>query len=82
MSMNCPPVSASPSVTPPVLPWMEWPLGTRVVVRYRLLDGLHDALGEIIEQAADHVIINTRCGHVRIEATTMVTGKRVPPRRW
>ncbi|MCD4556776.1 putative acetyltransferase [Schaalia sp. lx-100] len=63
----------------PSLPWMQWKPGTRVVVRYRLADGLHDALGEVRETAPDHVIIYTKRGLVRVEASTMVTGKTVPP---
>lgn len=81
---------SSPSVSPtrkprgknpqvPVLPWLEWSAGERVVVRYRLSDGLHDALGDVIESEIDHVTINTRRGVVRVESSTMVTGKRVPP---
>lgn len=66
-------------VTPPPLPWLQWSPGERVVVRFRLADGLHDALGTLIETAPDHVVIDTRRGQVRVEATTMVTGKKVPP---
>lgn len=64
------------------LPWMQWQVGERVVLRYRLEDGLHDALGDVLEVAADHVTVRTRRGDIRVEATTMVTGKRVPPARW
>jgi len=53
-----------------------------VVVRYRLDDGLHDALGDLLEVAVDHVTVRTRRGDVRVEATTMVTGKTVPPPAW
>lgn len=63
----------------PPLPWLEWTPGDRVVVRYRLDDGLHDALGYLVETDVDHVVVDTRRGRVRIEAITMVTGKRVPP---
>lgn len=68
--------------TPPPLPWMRWSAGQRVVVRYRLADGLHDALGDLVEVAPDHVLVRTRRGEVRVEATTMVTGKTVPPSPW
>jgi hypothetical protein len=53
-----------------------------VVVRYRLADGLHDALGELLETAPDHVSVRTRRGDVRVMAETMVTGKQVPPAPW
>lgn len=61
------------------LPWMRLELGSRVVVRYRLEDGLHDALGILLEKAPTHVVIDTRRGRVRVDARTMVTGKQVPP---
>ena len=60
---------------------MRWRPGERVVLRYRLDDGLHDALGTVVEAAIDHVSIETRRGLVRGEATTMVTGKSVPSPR-
>ena len=66
-------------LTPPPLPWLQWQKGERVVLRYRLDDGLHDALGNVVEVESDHVSIETRRGIVRVEARTMVTGKRVPP---
>ncbi len=75
------PSDDDPTAGPPALPWVAWAPGLRVVVRYRLADGLHDALGELIETAADHVIVRTRRGEVRVEAHTMVTGKEIPPAR-
>ena len=61
------------------LPWMSFAVGERIVIRYRLADGLHDALGEALEVAPTHVTVATRRGPVRVDAGTMVTGKRVPP---
>lgn len=69
--------AASPQA--PALPWLKWAPGERVVLRYRQPDGLHDALGTLVETAIDHVVIDTRRGPVRVEASTMVTGKKVPP---
>ncbi len=60
------------------LPWLQWTPGERVVLRYRLPDGLHDALGILMETTIDYVVIQTRRGPVRVEAATMVTGKKVP----
>ncbi len=65
--------------TSPPLPWLAWTPGERVVVRYRGEDGLYDALGDLLETAPDHVVIRTRKGDVRVDARTMVTGKKVPP---
>ena len=63
----------------PQLPWMSFVVGERIVIRYRLADGLHDALGEALEVAPTHVTVATRRGPVLVDARTMVTGKRVPP---
>ena len=63
----------------PQLPWMSFAVGERIVIRYRLAEGLHDALGEALEVAPTHVTVATRRGPVRVDARTMVTGKRVPP---
>jgi len=70
----------------PSSPEISWPeasrtysLSSRVVVRYRLDDGLHDALGILLEKAPTHVVIDTRRGRVKVDARTMVTGKQVPP---
>lgn len=72
--------------TPPTpqnlcLPWMEWKLGQRVVVRRREKDGLYDALGILLECTKDYVVIETRRGIVKVEAQKMVTGKVVGPGR-
>ena len=63
----------------PQLPWMSFAVGERIVIRDRLADGLHDAPGEALEVAPPHVTVATRRGPVRVDARTMVTGKRVPP---
>ena len=72
-------ISARPPRAIPQLPWMSFAVGERIVIRYRLADGLHDALGEALEVAPTHVTVATRRGPVRVDARTMVTGKRVPP---
>ena len=72
-------ISARPPRAIPPLPWMRFEVGERIVIRYRLADGLHDALGEALEVAPTHVTVATRRGPVRVDARTMVTGKRVPP---
>ncbi|WRS30265.1 hypothetical protein U6G28_00785 [Actinomycetaceae bacterium MB13-C1-2] len=68
-----------PETTPPPLPWMEWRIGDRVVVRYREPDGVHDALGTLLEREPGYVVIEARRGKVRVEANTMITGRRVTP---
>ena len=72
-------ISTRASGAIPQLPWMSFAVGERIVIRYRLADGLHDALGEALEVAPTHVTVATRRGPVRVDARTMVTGKRVPP---
>ncbi len=66
-----------PETTPPPLPWMKWAVGDRVVVRYREPDGVHDALGTLLEREPGYVVIEARRGKVRVEANTMITGRRV-----
>ena len=63
----------------PALPWMQFRVGERVVIRYRLADGLHDALREALAVAPTHVSVAPRRGVVRVDARTMVAGKRAPP---
>lgn len=64
---------------PPTPPWLQWNVGERVVVRFREHGQVTDALGELQEVALDHVTVLTRRGPVRVAATTMIVGKRVPP---
>lgn len=59
---------------------MAWKPGQRAVVRYRAPDGVHDALGTLLDVAPDHVTVQARRGIVRVEASTMIVGKLVPPR--
>ncbi len=59
------------------LPWMDWEPGDRVVVRYRADDGVHDALGTLVERSPHHVVVKARRGLVRVEALQMITGKLV-----
>ena len=72
----------SDAPTPPPLPWLSWNVGERVVVRFRENGGLRDALGTLLETAPSHVVIDTKRGPVRVEATTMVVGRKVlPPKK-
>lgn len=70
-------MSTSPSTPIPPLPWLVWVPGERVVVRYQADDGVHDALGELLETTPHYVVIRTRRGDVQVNAETMITGKRV-----
>lgn len=57
-----------------------WPIGTRVVVRRRLPDGLFsDVLGEVVSRDDVGLILATRTGQVAIPAGIIVTGKPIPP---
>ncbi len=60
--------------------WADWPVGTRVVIRYRRPEGgFADALGYIVEADDEAAVIDTRRGHVRVAASAAVVGKPVPP---
>lgn len=64
--------------TPAPLPWARWQPGQRVVVRYEDEDGsTRDALGLLVENAVDYVVIDARRGRVRVEASRMIVGKVV-----
>ena len=58
------------------------PVGTRLVVRYRLHGEAHgatDALGELVRVGAAECILRTRRGEVVIAIADIVAAKRVPP---
>lgn len=55
------------------------PLGTRVVVRYRIGDGLTDALGELSARDSHGCTIATRSGSVTIAYDDVQLAKAVPP---
>jgi hypothetical protein len=55
------------------------PLGTRVVVRYRIEHGLTDALGELVARSDGGCTVRTRRSDVRIPLNLVVAAKQVPP---
>jgi len=60
--------------------WASWPVGTRVVIRYRRPEGgFADALGDLISADDESAVVVTRRGPVRVAAADAVVGKPVPP---
>jgi hypothetical protein len=55
------------------------PPGTRVVVRYRIPEGLTDALGDLVGISAAECTVRTRQADVVIPLDLVVAAKRVPP---
>ena len=55
------------------------PLGTRVVVRYRIEGGLTDALGELVGKTGDECTVRTRHADVVIALALVAAAKEVPP---
>jgi hypothetical protein len=55
------------------------PLGTRVVVRYRIEGGLTDALGELVGKSDGECTVRTRRSDVVIALPLVVAAKEVPP---
>ncbi|WP_426996458.1 hypothetical protein [Pseudarthrobacter sp. N5] len=53
--------------------------GTRVVVRYRIDDGLTDALGYLVQTADGESTVRTRRSDVVIPLDLVVAAKEVPP---
>jgi hypothetical protein len=65
---------------PSATPWLDWPLGSRVVVRRRLPEGGYtDVLGELVYRSAEAVEVLNQYGTERIEAAEIAIGKVVPP---
>lgn len=54
------------------------PLGTRVVVRYRLEKGATDALGYLRDRTDADCSVDTRRGLVRVALADVVAAKPVP----
>ncbi|MFF0147368.1 hypothetical protein ATK36_2128 [Amycolatopsis sulphurea] len=57
----------------------ELPLGTRVVVRYRVEGGFTDALGPLRERDASTCTVETKRGLVVVPLDAVVAAKPVPP---
>jgi hypothetical protein len=55
------------------------PIGTRVVVRYRIPGGFTDALGDLVGMDARSCRVATRRGEASIELSEVVLAKPVPP---
>lgn len=56
------------------------PLGTRVVVRYMLPDGMAtDALGQLTAIDASHCVVDTKRGLQRVPLAQVIAAKVVPP---
>lgn len=56
----------------------EAPIGTRMVVRYRLADGYSDVLGTLEQRDDASVTIRTRRALVRVLLVEVVAAKQVP----
>jgi hypothetical protein len=52
--------------------------GTRVVARYRILDGFTDALGYLTSCGGSSCVIRTRRGDITVTLADVVAGKVVP----
>jgi hypothetical protein len=69
----------NPPLPPPQQFLSDAPLGTRVVVRYRIDGGLTDALGELVERTGAECTVRTRRSDVVIALPLVVAAKAVPP---
>jgi hypothetical protein len=57
----------------------ELPLGTRVVVRYRIEGGFTDALGNLVARDETTCTVETRRGPVVVAFDAVALAKPVPP---
>lgn len=55
------------------------PLGTRVVVRYKIPEGMTDALGDLVGINAAECTVRTRRTDVVIPLALVVAAKAIPP---
>lgn len=69
----------SSPIPPPQQFLSDAPLGTRVVVRYRIEGGLTDALGDLVDRTGDGCTVRTRRADVVIPLSLVVAAKEVPP---
>ncbi|TVU65693.1 hypothetical protein FQP90_04210 [Paenarthrobacter nitroguajacolicus] len=53
--------------------------GIRVVVRYRIADGLTDALGYLLDASENSCTVRTRTSDVEIPLAMVIAAKEVPP---
>ena len=60
-------------------PLRDLPLGTRVVVRYRIEGGFTDALGPLRDRDATTCTVETKRGLVVVPLDAVVAAKQVPP---
>ncbi|MFI5613874.1 ferrous iron transport protein A [Amycolatopsis sp. NPDC051903] len=60
-------------------PLEQIPLGTRVVVRYRVEGGFTDALGPLRDRDATTCTVETKRGLVVVPLDAVVAAKPVPP---
>lgn len=58
------------------LPWLDWRIGDRVVLRRREHDGFYDALGYLVEKTPHYVVIQTRKGNVKVPAEKWLLVKK------
>ncbi len=58
---------------------LDLPLGTRVVVRYRIEGGFTDALGPLVARDATTCTVDTKRGLVVVPLDAVVAAKPVPP---
>ncbi|POH71595.1 putative acetyltransferase [Arthrobacter glacialis] len=57
----------------------QLPLGTRVVIRYRIGSGLTDALGDLVARDDLGCTVATRTGTLTIKFDDVQLAKAVPP---
>ena len=73
------PGTADAPVGGPIAAFLALPLGTRVVVRYRVGELATDALGLLVRRSDADCEISTRRGEVTIALAAIVAAKQVPP---
>ena len=63
----------------PEAAFLALPLGSRVVVRYRIPGGATDVLGELVGRSASECVVRSRTGDVTVLLANIVAAKQIPP---
>ncbi len=68
-----------PPTKDPVAAFLALPLGTRVVVRYRIPGGATDVLGTLLTLTETECQVQGKAGPVTVRLGDIVAAKQIPP---
>jgi hypothetical protein len=60
-------------------PWLDWPIGAKVVVRRKVDGGFSDVVGLLVSRDENQVTVHGRRGQITVAADKIALSKLVPP---